>query len=231
MKKSIIASFTLCILMISTAAVTTVVTPTQKIADQRELFDLEAMIPESFNSWTIDKSIIPLQVDPETQAQLDKLYNQTLARTYVNSKGVRVMLSIAYGGDQSDQLALHKPEVCYLAQGFAIEKNVASELSTQFDNLPSRRVLAVRGNRSEPITYWVTVGDKAVLSGIDQKLQQLRYGLSGKVPDGMLVRVSTLGLDEEQSYQLHEHFIQDMLSSMGVNARTRLVGSLNTKTF
>ncbi len=228
MKKSLIASFTLGVLMVSTAALTTAVTPTSKIADQRSTMNLETLIPSSFDDWSIDKSIIPLQVDPKTQAQLDKLYNQTLARTYVNSQGVRIMLSVAYGGDQSDQMELHKPEVCYLAQGFAIKKNIASELSTQFGSLPSRRLLAVRGNRSEPITYWVTVGDKAVLSGISQKLQQIRYGLSGNVPDGMLVRVSTLGIEEHQSYLLHEAFIQNMLSSIGSKERTRLVGTFET---
>ncbi len=228
MKKPLIASITLSILMISTAAFTTVVTPTNKIADQRNILNLETLIPSTFDDWKIDKSIIPLQVDSKTQAQLDKLYNQTLARTYVNSQGVRVMLSIAYGGDQSDQLALHKPEVCYLAQGFAIKKNIASELSTQYGNLPSRRILAVRGNRNEPITYWVTVGDKAVLSGINQKLQQIRYGLSGNVPDGMLVRVSTIGINEDQSYQLHEAFIQNMLSAIEAKERARLIGVLET---
>ena len=224
MKKSLIASFTLGVLMVSTAALTTAVTPTNKIADQRSTMNLETLIPSSFDDWSIDKSIIPLQVDPKAQAQLDKLYNQTLARTYVNSQGNRMMLSIAYGGDQSDQMELHKPEVCYLAQGFAIKKNIAGELPTQYGNLPSRRLLAVRGNRSEPITYWVTVGDKAVLAGINQKLQQIRYGLSGNVPDGMLVRVSTIGIDEDQSYQLHEAFIHDMLSSMGIHGRNRLTG-------
>ena len=227
MKKSLIASFTLGVLMVSTAALTTAVTPTNKIADQRSTMNLETLIPSSFDDWSIDKSIIPLQVDPKAQAQLDKLYNQTLARTYVNSQGNRIMLSIAYGGDQSDQMELHKPEVCYLAQGFAIKNNVASELSTQFGSLPSRRLLAVRGNRSEPITYWVTVGDKAVLSGIRQKLQQIRYGLSGNVPDGMLVRVSTIGIDEDQSYLLHDAFIQNMLSSIGGKERARLVGSFD----
>lgn len=86
--------------------------------------------------------------------------------------------------------------------------------------------MAVRGNRTEPITYWVTVGDKAVLSGIDQKLQQIRYGLSGNVPDGMLVRVSTLGIDEDQAYKLQEAFVRDMLAVVSVNERNRLVGFL-----
>ena len=224
MKKQLIASFALSILMVSTAALTMVLTPTNKLADHRGMTDLDTLIPSTFADWRIDRTIIPLQVDPETQAKIDKLYNQTLARTYVNADGLLVMLSIAYGGDQSDQLALHKPEACYLAQGFEIKKNVASELSTQFGDLPSRRLLAVRGTRIEPITYWVTVGDKAVLSGINQKFQQIRYGLSGNVPDGMLVRVSTLGIDEDQAYKLQEAFVRDMLAEIGIKERIRLIG-------
>lgn len=210
--------------MVLTAVLTTAMTPTIKVADLRDALNLEALIPTAFGNWRIDTSIVPLQIDPKTQAQLDKLYNQVLARTYVNSEGARVMLSVAYGGDQSDHLSLHKPEVCYLAQGFEIKQNVAVETVTQFGELPSRRLWAVRGNRSEPITYWVTIGDKVVLSGINQKLQQLRYGFSGKVPDGMLVRISTLDTNPDHAYQIHTVFIQDMLASMDIPARDRLIG-------
>ncbi|MBS0497806.1 MAG: EpsI family protein [Proteobacteria bacterium] len=224
MKKSLIISIFLCILMVSSGALTKALTPTKKIADQQEKIDLEIMIPIEFGDWRIDRSIIPLQVDAETQAMLDKIYNQTLARTYVNSLGERIMLSVAYGGDQSDNLAVHKPEVCYYAQGFEIMKNFSDELLTQYGTLPIKRLIAVKGNRSEPITYWVTIGNKAVLPGIEEKLQQLRYGLTGSVPDGMLVRVSTIDPDKEKAYQLQTHFIQDMLSAIDIRSRTRLTG-------
>ncbi len=224
MKKSLIISIFLCILMVSSGALTKALTPTKKIADQQEKIDLEIMIPIEFGDWRIDRSIIPLQVDAETQAMLDKIYNQTLARTYVNSLGERIMLSVAYGGDQSDNLAVHKPEVCYYAQGFEIMKNFTDELLTQYGTLPIKRLIAVKGNRSEPITYWVTIGNKAVLPGIEEKLQQLRYGLTGSVPDGMLVRVSTIDPDKEKAYQLQTHFIQDMLSAIDIRSRTRLTG-------
>ena len=164
------------LLMVSSSVLTMVLTPSIKIADQRVATNLEVMIPTSFGDWSIDKSIIPLQVDAETQAKLDKIYNQTIARTYVNSHGERIMLSVAYGGDQSDNLAVHKPEVCYYVQGFEIFKIFADELITQYGKLPVKRLLAVKGNRNEPITYWVTVGNKAVLPGLDHKLQQLRHG-------------------------------------------------------
>lgn len=224
MNKSLLISIVLGILMVLSGALTMAFAPTNKIADQQEEINLETMIPLAFGDWNIDKSIIPLQVDAETQAMLDKIYNQTLARTYVNSLGERIMLSVAYGGDQSDNLAVHKPEVCYYAQGFEIMKIFADELLTKYGKLPIKRLLAVKGHRNEPITYWVTIGNKAVLSGIDEKLQQLRYGLTGDVPDGMLVRVSSIDSDNNKAYQLQATFIQDLLSSVSINERVRLIG-------
>ncbi len=225
MKKSLITSIILGILMASSGALTLALTPTNKIADLQERIDLEIMIPVRFGDWRVDESIIPLQVDAETQAMLNKIYNQTLSRTYVNSLGQRVMLSVAYGGDQSDNLSVHKPEVCYYAQGFEIMKTFADELLTQYGNLPIKRLMAVKGHRNEPITYWITVGNKAVFPGIEEKLQQLRYGLSGSVPDGMLVRVSSIDSDKVKAYQLQTIFIQDLLSTVDVKGRTRLIGT------
>lgn len=98
MKKSLVTSIIMGILMVSSGALTLALTPVNKIADLQEKIDLEIIIPVKFGDWEIDKSIVPLQVDAETQAKLDKIYNQTLSRTYVNSLGDRVMLSVAYGG-------------------------------------------------------------------------------------------------------------------------------------
>lgn len=222
-----IISVIIGILMILSGALTMALTPTNKIADLKEKIDLEVMIPATFGDWKIDETIIPLQVDAETQAKLDKIYNQTLSRTYINLLGERIMLSIAYGGDQSDNLAVHKPEVCYYAQGFEIMKVFADELLTQYGKLPIKRLAAIKGNRNEPITYWVTVGDKAVLPGIDEKLQKLRYGLTGSVADGMLVRVSSIDYDNAKAYQLQTTFIRDLLGTIENKERVRLIGSLD----
>lgn len=228
MSNSLVNSIILGVMMMLSGALTMALTPTLKIADQQEKFELEMMIPQRFGDWQIDKSILPLQVDTETQTKLDKIYNQTLSRTYVNSVGEHIMLSIAYGGDQSDNLAVHKPEVCYYAQGFEIIKTLSDELITHYGKLPIKRLLAVKSNRSEPITYWITIGNKAVLPGIDQKLRQLRYGLTGIVPDGMLVRVSSISSDEEKAYHLQEKFIKDLLLEINTKERSRLIGVFET---
>lgn len=225
MKKPLIISIVLGILMVLSGALTMALTPIVKIADQQEMVDLEVLIPAHFGDWQIDKTIMPLQVDAETQAQLDKIYNQTISRTYANTLGERIMLSVAYGGDQSDNLAVHKPEVCYYAQGFEIMNIFADELLTNYGKLPIKRLLAIKGSRNEPITYWVTVGNKAVLPGLDQKLQQLRYGLTGRVADGMLVRVSSIDNDKDKAYQLQSIFIQDLLTAVDIKKRVRLIGA------
>lgn len=224
MNKSLIISFFLGVLMILSATLAVALTPTKRLADQKEKITLDAMIPKQFGDWRIDESILPVQVDAETQAKLDKIYNQTLARTYVNSRNERIMLSIAYGGDQSDNLAVHKPEVCYYVQGFEITKSFSDELNTQYGKFPIKRLLAIKGNRTEPITYWITVGDKIVSPGMEQKLQQIRYGLTGSVPDGMLVRISNIDNDYVKSYNLQQLFIENLLIAISSKSRISLTG-------
>jgi EpsI family protein len=224
MKKTFVTSLVMGALMVSSAVATKALTPTVKLADSQASIDLAGMIPTRFGDWHVDESIIPLQVDPDTQARLDKIYNQTLSRTYVDRNGDRIMLSIAYGGDQSDSLAVHRPETCYTAQGFNVSSNVDGTLATSFGNVAVRRLNATAGARVEPITYWITVGDKVTRPGTEQKLQQLRYGLTGSIPDGMLVRVSSISSDMASAYGLQQKFVGDMLASLAPASRKRLIG-------
>lgn len=196
--------------------------PRQKIADSGPRIVLETLVPRQFGAWQIDDRIAPVAPDPSAQALIEKIYSQTLARTYVDSQGRRIMLSIAYGGDQSDDMQVHKPEVCYAAQGFHILRESLGSLSTPFGVLPVKRLLARQGARNEPITYWVTVGGRATPTGLRQKLEQLSYGLTGKVPDGMLVRVSSIDRDEAAAYTAQADFVRDMLGAIRSEDRLRL---------
>jgi EpsI family protein len=225
MKKRFIVSLVLGLAMASSSALTGVLTPRVKLAEQQERFSLEAMIPAAFGDWQVDNTLVPLTPDPERQGVLEKIYDQTLSRTYVNREGQRVMLSIAYGGDQSKALQLHLPEVCYVAQGFDMLKSRDDRLATSYGELPVKRLVARQNARNEPITYWITIGDKAIKSGIEQKLQRFAYGLSGKIPDGMLVRVSTIQPGEADAYRVQDRFVGDMLGAVDGKDRARLVGA------
>lgn len=225
MNRRILASAVLGVAMVSASALTGALTPTVRLAEQQGQFKLDTMIPQSFGEWVVDASIVPLQADPEQQELLEKIYDQTLSRTYVNRDGQRVMLSIAYGGDQSRALQIHLPEVCYVAQGFDMAQSKDDVLDTGHGMVPVKRLVARQNARNEPITYWITVGDKAIKSGIEQKMQRFAYGLSGKIPDGMLVRVSTIGPDAASAYQVQDRFIKAMLGVVDARDRTRLMGA------
>jgi EpsI family protein len=221
------ASLVLGVAMALTSALTGALTPKQHVASASNQFSLEAMVPKRFGGWTVDDTIVPLKPDPEQQTVLEKIYDQTLSRTYVNAQGQRVMLSIAYGGDQSKALQLHLPEVCYVAQGFQMLDERSDALATGFGKLPVKRLVARQGQRNEPITYWITIGDRAVMSGIQQKLQRMAYGLSGKIPDGMLVRVSTIQASETEAFRVQDRFVADMLGVMAPKDRVRLLGAMD----
>ena len=225
MTRGLAASMMLGLAMAATSALTGALTPTVKLSQMQAQFKLETMIPAAFSDWSVDATVVPVQVDPQRQSVLEKIYDQTLSRTYINKAGDRVMLSIAYGGDQSRALQLHLPEVCYAAQGFDMLKSGEGALATRFGALSVRRLVAKQNSRVEPITYWITVGDKAVKSSFERKLQRLAYGLSGKIPDGMLVRVSSIQTDEEGAYRLQDRFVGQMLDVLDGKDRVRLLGS------
>lgn len=222
-----IRALVVLVLMLASVAGAAAWRPTTKLADTRPKIELETLFPKAFADWRVDDRMPVQLVSPDTAALLNKIYNQTLSRTYVNSKGERIMLSVAYGGDQSDATRAHRPEVCYPAQGFQLLANGASQLGLETGPLPVRRLVAKLGGRVEPITYWILVGDRATVTGSEMKLAQLGYSTRGVVPDGMLVRVSSIGTDAPVAYTVHERFVGDLLRSMPAEQRTRVVGSLH----
>jgi EpsI family protein len=199
--------------------------PRKHMADELGMPDLEAMFPKQFGPWREDTRVPVILPSPDVQALLDKIYNQVLSRTYVNAEGQQIMLSVAYGGDQSDGTSAHRPEVCYPAQGFVITDNRLTSLQIGRRQLPVRQLIGKLGPRVEPITYWVVVGGEVVTTGIGQKLAQMRYGLRGVIADGMLIRVSNIDANSSQAFRIQARFVVDMLQAMSAVNRARAVGT------
>jgi EpsI family protein len=87
------------------------------------------------------------------------------------------------------------------------------------------RLLAVRGTRSEPVTYWFTMGDRVVLGRLERLMVQLRYGLSGRIPDGMLVRISSMSTQPTLAFKGHDQFVEALLGRMQQRDVQRFLGS------
>jgi hypothetical protein len=58
------------------------------------------------------------------------------------------------------------------------------------------------------------VGNDVASGVIDRQLIRLKYGLRGLVPDGALIRISTVGLPKDASFALQDQFIRDLLAAI-----------------
>jgi EpsI family protein len=91
-----------------------------------------------------------------------------------------------------------------------------------------RRLFSTLGARQEPVTYWFTVGDQAVMGTTQKKLVELQFGLTGRVPDGLLFRVSSIDGDQARGNQMQDLFVNQLLQAVPVADRKRLSGLGNS---
>ncbi|MGV3499157.1 MAG: exosortase-associated protein EpsI, B-type [Hydrogenophaga sp.] len=214
----------LLLLMIASAALAAAMRPSGSLADERETIDLQTMVPRVLGEWREAPDVAVQIVDPELQQTIDAIYTQVLTRNYVRADGQRIMLSIAYGKAQTDNLQLHLPEVCYPAQGFQLESIEKFPLELGDQTITARRMRTHLGQRYEPVTYWTVVGDHVTAGGLDKKLTEMRYGLRGRIPDGMLVRISSIDRDSAAAHRLHAEFAQSLVSAIRPDLRGRFAG-------
>lgn len=185
---------------------------------------LESAVPKYFSDWSESPEQSAQVVNPQTKELLDKLYSQLLTRSYINKQGYRIMLSMAYGDDQRGGLQAHRPEVCYPAQGFKLSKVEDGKLGTVYGSIDVRRISASLGARNEPVTYWLTVGDQVIHSKLDKRIAEIRLGLTGQIPDGLLFRVSSIDIDSTRGFLMQQKFVADLIAAVPATTRRQLSG-------
>lgn len=198
--------------------------PNAKAVDKGNAVSLETLVPKRFGEWSELPDQAAQVVNPQTKELLDKLYSQILTRSYVNEQGYRIMLSMAYGDDQRGGLQAHRPEVCYPAQGFKLGKVEDGPLVTPYGNIDVRRLGTSIGSRNEPVTYWLTVGDQVIKNTFDKRMAQIRLGLTGQIPDGLLFRISSIDNDSARGFAMQQKFTADLMAAVPPVARKQLSG-------
>lgn len=198
--------------------------PTKKVRDSGSVISLEKAVPKTFADWVALPEQTSLIVNPQAEEALFGIYSQVLSRTYVDRNGYRVMLSVAYNEDQRGDLQTHRPEACYPAQGFRIGPTQEGLLPTAFGDIDVRRLATTLGPRKEPVTYWVTVGDRVVNDRMQKRFAEMRMAIAGEIPDGLLFRISSIDEDPARAYAAHQKFAADMMGSVPFTVRKRLSG-------
>jgi EpsI family protein len=221
------------IALVAAAALAHVLAPHQLMARSSATLDLQQMVPKEFGPWKIVPSIAPVTpaapegfVPPDSENS-SRIYSQEVGRGYTDGHGNIVMLMVAYGPVQNFRLKAHRPEICYTAAGFRILAKSDAEVAYS-DGAPPLKVehvIAEREARFEPISYWMRVGNDITTGVLDRQLIRLKYGLRGIIPDGALIRVSTVGLGAEASYRVQNRFIRDLLAALAPQDKKFFVGA------
>ncbi|MDC8786699.1 exosortase-associated protein EpsI, B-type [Roseateles koreensis] len=212
-------------LMVGAYFLSLAITPRTYLADVHAREKLAAIVPNQFGDWRVDDSVVPIPPSPDLQKVIDATYDETLAMTFKNAAGVRMMLSLAYGRNQHKGMLSHRPEICYPAQGFKLTSAVEDAvLPVDGRALNVKHMVATMGPRNEPITYWVMVGDEMTEFGYPHRWVAIRYGMQGKIPDGVLVRVSSIDANNSEAFAMQSGFLKELLDAMPAEKRSRLIG-------
>jgi EpsI family protein len=182
------------------------------------------LIPRRFEAWTSEDVGDPLALNgPESLSA--KLYNQLVTRAYTASDGQQVVMLVAYGERQSDELQLHRPEVCYPAFGFDLLRNETATLRlSETVGLPGRQLLAKSPSWEESAIYWTRLGEYFPTSGSQQRKARFENTFAGLIPDGVLCRLTT-GDTSDDAWRRLEAFARGLIAAAPPQGRQVLIGS------
>jgi EpsI family protein len=187
---------------------------------------LEALVPKGFGTWT-SRDVSDL-VAPQVEGDLvSRLYDRSLERIYSDAAtGTAVMMLLAHGDTQSNELQLHRPEVCYPAFGFEISATRTVMLALAPGALlPARSLVAEAPGRRENILYWTRLGEFLPTSENEQRLDRVKAALRGVVTDGLLARFSLIADDNISASTLLSAFVSAFVRSIAPEGRAAFLGT------
>lgn len=193
---------------------------------------LARSIPTQFGDWK-EVSYAGDQIDPgkgtADEPNMDRPYDDVLMRAYGNSRGEVVLLAVAYGRNQRQEVKIHRPDVCYTAQGFQLVER--SRVSMPFSSSPDiqgMRMLVKAPGRTEAVSYWIRIGNVFTENAWAIRYHIFKQGLAGRAVDGVLVRASRIeqgGTTVSGSrYRVQEEFLGDLVRALPPQARHLLLG-------
>jgi EpsI family protein len=190
---------------------------------------LAAIVPTEVGEWKeYREGSAP--VDPTNQAEGERTmkspYDDVLMRAYRNGKGETILLAIAYGREQRQEIKIHRPELCYVAQGFGVLRQSRTRfppIGPGEDMIAGQRVLVGGPRRIEAVSYWIRIGDRYSDSAWHTRGYIFAEGLKGRVVDGLLMRVSQILPDAESAspdrYVLQEQFAAELVRAVPARQR------------
>lgn len=184
---------------------------------------LDRLVPARIGDWrAIEAGGVVLPAEGDLS---DQTYNDVLVRVYQDGAGAAVALLLAYGSLQGRDMQLHRPELCYPAAGFEIRQAETLDLRLPNEPVISARLLDTASQvRPEQVLYWTRIGDEFPTTQLAQRISVVRHNLAGEVPDGILVRTSTVAQDGPAALPILRGFIATLVRDAPPATRKLLIG-------
>jgi len=192
---------------------------------------LNDILPHGFDDWS-SQDVSDL-VAPETPDSLAaRLYGETVGRIFQHkSTSEQVFMLMAHGDVQSNELQLHRPEVCYPAFGFTLSENATYQIPLANAVLvPGRRLVAHSSERQETVVYWSRLGEYFPTTVQEQRLERLQTAMKHYIPDGLLARFSVVGPDPQAALEIMARFIPLLIAHIPADQLGALVGTERART-
>jgi EpsI family protein len=190
---------------------------------------LEDTLPKAIGEWKLIETAT-MQVGLSTDTSMSQPYNQSVMRSYTDNQGHVISLAVAWGEKQRQEIKIHRPELCYPAQGLQVVELTDITfpiVSANGSSVIGKRLLTRDHNgQYEIVSYWIRIGSVYSDSAWQTRKHIFTEGLAGRIPDGVLVRVSQRAADPSQVnavYQRQEAFAQQLVAHTEPHSRDLLV--------
>ena len=183
----------------------------------------KSILPATVGPWRSRPSVE--LVLPPADALSEKLYENLETRIYEGKDLPQIMFVIAYSSIQSDNVHVHRPEVCYPAAGLKIMSNEGLKLTVGNKKIAARFLAADRDGPVEYILYWVRVGKEFPAKWLDQRVEMMIANVAGHLPDGVLVRFSTISNDAAEASATLTNFATQMAGALNSQAKMIFFGT------
>ncbi|WP_084192453.1 exosortase-associated protein EpsI, V-type [Parasphingorhabdus marina] len=195
----------------------------QPVAPVIEKPAFEKLIPKTVGAWEFETS--SGLVLPPPDALSDRLYDNLVTRTYSSEQNPLMMFLTAYSNTQDGVLQVHRPEICYPAGGYELTPTQATKIDNGVGGTIDANIFTASSRgRTEHVLYWTRIGDYFPLAWSDQRLAVIRANLRGVIPDGVLVRISTIVPEMDEALPLMSKFAAQLNQNMNAQGRALLSG-------
>jgi EpsI family protein len=181
----------------------------------------ETWVPQRVDAWTVaGTSGVVL---PPPDALRDRLYDNLVTRVYESPVSPPVMLLLAYNNLQDGVVQVHRPEVCYPVGGYELSETQEVSLPVTGKVIPANFFTAKGPDRTEQVLYFTRLGHGYPRNWGEQRWTVIQANIGGRIPDGMMMRVSLLGGNQASSFEILRRFTVDFIAASALPLRKLLL--------